>query len=687
MTTAISSPWFAQQFFSASGRPLAGGQLYFYAAGTNFPKAVYADPDFQTPLPNPLSLDSAGRPQHYLLGAGYYRIELKDANDNLVAPPMDYVAGATTTGGGGGAVDSVFGRTGSVEAQAGDYTASMVGAEPDLGDPASDGFLASSLADGTRSWVSPSSLGLEPSLGTPNDNGSILVSTTTGDRSWLAPGDLNTGFTGAKVTGLQGKPLPAFGTTALLRYDGTDWTWDSTTYQPNASNLDALSAAQGNGYFRRVGGVWTMDPGTYVQNITLQNDVTGSGTSTILTTVVGIRGVSVPALSSGKLTYTTGANTFSWMPTVSSAGVTGSIPNFNRSTDAIIVNAFEVNIYTNSAFLGEPVKLHVPQSVITNIPRDGNTKFIAVNYNGGFPFSYLESVKANINSSDIVAIASLWNSDGNIHLTDFGLSGDGLNNKLQFQHLDTQPYQKSLEGGLVLSNDLARHVGVTQATVYYGGVRQVVPEYGSTNTNHKLTMVYHSAGTWLYSTVNTGGQYNNTQYDNGTNLVTMAAGKCAMRWMYRSIGDDTQVFYVLGSAEYNNTPSGIAQAEAEAKPDISLIPQILRDHCLLVGKILVVKGANTGTAYQISSDSGSSSSGSPIVDHALLGNLNSTSYYHLTQAQYIDLTDGGDTTLHYHAADRNRANHSGTQTASTISDFTTTVNNLIANANISGGTW
>lgn len=34
-----------------------------------------------------------------------------------------------------------------------------------------------------------------------------------------------------------------------------------------------------------------------------------------------------------------------------------------------------------------------------------------------------------------------------------------------------------------------------------------------------------------------------------------------------------------------------------------------------------------------------------------------------------DLTDGGDSTLHYHASDRNRANHTGTQTSATISDL------------------
>ena len=43
-------------------------------------------------------------------------------------------------------------------------------------------------------------------------------------------------------------------------------------------------------------------------------------------------------------------------------------------------------------------------------------------------------------------------------------------------------------------------------------------------------------------------------------------------------------------------------------------------------------------------------------------------HYHLTSAQNTDLTDGGDSALHYHATDRDRANHNGTQLLSTISN-------------------
>jgi hypothetical protein len=56
--------------------------------------------------------------------------------------------------------------------------------------------------------------------------------------------------------------------------------------------------------------------------------------------------------------------------------------------------------------------------------------------------------------------------------------------------------------------------------------------------------------------------------------------------------------------------------------------------------------------------------GSNITDivtrnHADLQNLNTASYTHLTSTQATDLTDGGDTTLHFHSSDRNLANATG----------------------------
>ena len=69
-------------------------------------------------------------------------------------------------------------------------------------------------------------------------------------------------------------------------------------------------------------------------------------------------------------------------------------------------------------------------------------------------------------------------------------------------------------------------------------------------------------------------------------------------------------------------------------------------------------------------DSGSNSSS---FDSA--GAATSAVSTHESTYDHVDLTDGGDTTLHYHASDRARANHTGTQASSTISDFDTEVSN------------
>jgi len=58
-------------------------------------------------------------------------------------------------------------------------------------------------------------------------------------------------------------------------------------------------------------------------------------------------------------------------------------------------------------------------------------------------------------------------------------------------------------------------------------------------------------------------------------------------------------------------------------------------------------------------------------------NANTEAFETLEKSNLGLLTTGFDTTLHYHNADRNRVNHTGTQTASTISDFDTEVSNSI----------
>lgn len=78
---------------------------------------------------------------------------------------------------------------------------------------------------------------------------------------------------------------------------------------------------------------------------------------------------------------------------------------------------------------------------------------------------------------------------------------------------------------------------------------------------------------------------------------------------------------------------------------------------------------------------------SPTQARTILNVEDGAEVNNISDANATDLTDGGDSTLHFHSSDRNRANHTGTQASSTISDFSSasraqTEAALVAGSNI-----
>jgi len=75
-------PWVQMTFVDEDGQTVIGGKLYSYEAGTSTPQPTYTDADLAVPHPNPIILDSAGRPESpiYLLATGY-SFTLTDADD------------------------------------------------------------------------------------------------------------------------------------------------------------------------------------------------------------------------------------------------------------------------------------------------------------------------------------------------------------------------------------------------------------------------------------------------------------------------------------------------------------------------------------------------------------------------------------------------------------------------------
>lgn len=107
------------QQFDTQGRPLSGGLLYFYAAGTTTPQSAYQDTGLTIAHPNPIELDSSGRVPMFYLADGDIKIRLTDDTGvTLISQDNLLVIGPSSGSGGGSSVDATtVASTGDLKAK------------------------------------------------------------------------------------------------------------------------------------------------------------------------------------------------------------------------------------------------------------------------------------------------------------------------------------------------------------------------------------------------------------------------------------------------------------------------------------------------------------------------------------------------------------------------------------------
>lgn len=101
---AAAIPWIIPQYLDNNGRPLAGGKVWTYQAGTQIPVASFTDSFGNVPNTNPVILDGAGRASIWLV-PGSYKVVLMDKNDNVIWTKDNI---KPNDGGGGGIIDSDY---------------------------------------------------------------------------------------------------------------------------------------------------------------------------------------------------------------------------------------------------------------------------------------------------------------------------------------------------------------------------------------------------------------------------------------------------------------------------------------------------------------------------------------------------------------------------------------------------
>ena len=295
--------------------------------------------------------------------------------------------------------------------------------------------------------------------------------------------------------------------------------------------------------------------------------------------------------------------------------------NGNGTINASTVDVF---IYAQSGWQGDYARRTVP--VASNLSLVSGVNYLTVTYNSGSPIFQITQNSASVNNSNVLLIANMWLDGTQIHYTvvNWGLAtATRLNDRL----INVQRYVRT--SGLTLgetATPVARTITASSGVVWYGVT--AVSELAVDSSSSNCDFYYHVAGVWTKSSVST---YNNSQYDNGTNLVTLSGGgtQYAVNWVYRYIDGSSlpKLAYVLGSGNYS-----LAQAQASTAPTL---PSILTAQAILIGRIIVAQNASTAT--QIDSAFTTVFAGSTVTDHNNLAGLQggtTAEYYHLTSAQY-----------------------------------------------------
>ena len=298
---------------------------------------------------------------------------------------------------------------------------------------------------------------------------------------------------------------------------------------------------------------------------------------------------------------------------------------------------------------------------------DNKTNYIYVDYNGGTPQILATTSRATIEKYRQFTLGLVSKEGSTLRIEKGGVRTCDIARILHELFIERDGF--SHISGATTAETGALNLYVT-AGVWYRGLNRFTTPIFDTSVADTFEYTHYGVASWITDNA-TATAIDCTHYNDGTDVLgSLTVNAYGVQWVYVTAADDLFVIY--------GTENGTLADAQDATPPTSL-PEYISTMGELIAKIIV---RQTGVIYSIQITYGVIFTASGLPDHNDTGNLNAGDLQHLTAAQLTDFTDAGDSALHYHATDRARANHTGTQTASTISDFDTEVaNNSAVTAN------
>jgi len=307
-------------------------------------------------------------------------------------------------------------------------------------------------------------------------------------------------------------------------------------------------------------------------------------------------------------------------------GMENATPSITDVGDGtIIIGTGTVVIYDNADFKNGYYFKNVSSATLT--PTDNEVSYVVVNWNSGTPEYQIVTLanRSTINQSDIIPVYRVF-QDGNTleYYIDYGVLSKGLPNKEADRLIRLRGIER--ESGLGVTEyytveNSSRNVQVASGYMWFGLDREPCDLFLSSNTPTSTMQVWTLQGTdWVsYSTT----CYNNQWYQTATTTSAVGNTKCVTNWIYRKYGGN-EVDILLG------TQSGDSLTQALTRTEPTSRPPHLDYFYKLVGRIIVVKSANTASSVQSIVDT--TLSASFDSDHTNLTNIGTNTHAQIDTA-------------------------------------------------------
>ncbi|MDD5650248.1 MAG: collagen-like protein, partial [Candidatus Nanoarchaeia archaeon] len=253
---------------------------------------------------------------------------------------------------------------------------------------------------------------------------------------------------------------------------------------------------------------------------------------------------------------------------------------------SIVVSQGVFYLRNNPDNKGPIVPFVIPEKAFTLTNK--TMQYVVAYYNSGNPEYQLITYPERYNYSNNAPAFVFWRVDNEIYSIDYDQIGYGMINKVNSALSITEPYRlkhNDFTSLIVTETETPnpRTVVVSGGDIFALYCPLILNDFNS--SVDRLTLYYHVGGVWQQMDT---PQYNNTQYDDGTNLQTINDNYYSVRWFFRSISVEKHVFYILGTNEYE-------QIDDAKKETLSInLPYVLQFHCKLVGRSIIQYNATSG---------------------------------------------------------------------------------------------